>query len=248
MKQPMKMSLHENQMNAKTTLTLALCTVLALSLTSLRADDKDKAGTGTATEAGQAGKLSRSDEKFIKDACLGGLMEVHMGKLGVQKAQNAQLKQYAQRLIDDHTKANTELKQLASSKGLTLPDSHEGISSTTESADRTQVREKADAESHKEHAAIKKLEGLSGTEFDREFVRLAVNDHQKDIKEFEKAAKNADDTELKSFAAKTLPTLREHLQQARSLQSQVSATGAPGTDAGISTGKSPSQSDASKQQ
>jgi putative membrane protein len=226
-------------MNAKTTLTLALCTVVALSMTPLRADDKD---------TGKAGKLSRGDEKFIKEACEGGVMEVKMGKLGVQKAQNAQVKQFAQTLIDDHTKANTELKQLAASKGCILPEPQEGISSTTESADRSPVREKADSdrgESHKEHAAMKKLQGLSGTEFDREFVKMAVNDHQKDIKEFEKASKNADDTELKSFAAKTLPTLREHLQQAKSLQSQVSA-GAAGSESGINTGKSQSQSDTLK--
>jgi putative membrane protein len=232
----MKLFANQNHMNAKTTLTLALCTVVALSMTPLRADDKD---------TGKAGKLSRGDEKFIKEACEGGIMEVKMGKLGVQKAQNAQVKQFAQTLVDDHTKANTELKQLAASKGCILPESQEGISSTTESADRTQVREKADSESHKEHAAMKKLQGLSGTEFDREFVKMAVNDHQKDIKEFEKASKNADDTELKSFAAKTLPTLREHLQQAKSLQSQVSA-GASGSESGINTGKSQSQSDALK--
>jgi putative membrane protein len=234
-------------MNAKTKLTFALCTVVALSMTPLRADDKD---------TGKAGKLSRGDEKFLKEACEGGMMEVKMGKLGVQKAQNAQVKQFAQTLIDDHTKANTELKELAASKGCVLPESQDSISSTssgtstssTQSADRTAVREKADrGEGHKEHAAMKKLQGLSGTEFDREFVKMAVNDHQKDVKEFEKAAKDADDTELKSFAAKTLPTLRQHLQQAKSLQTQVSA-GAAGSESGIDTGKSQSQSDALKQQ
>jgi putative membrane protein len=238
----------QKHMNAKTKLAFALCTVVALSMTSLRADDKD---------TGKSGKLSRGDEKFIKEACEGGMMELKMGKLGVQKAQNAQVKQFAQTLIDDHTKANTELKQLAASKGCTLPESQDSISSTssgtststTESADRSQVREKADSdrgEGHKEHAAMKKLQSLSGTEFDREFVKMAVNDHQKDIKEFEKASKNADDTELKSFAAKTLPTLRQHLQQAKSLQSQVSATGAAGSDSGVNTGKSQTQSDVLK--
>src|SRR5436189_6477799 len=80
----MKLFLNHMDTNAKTKLTFALCTVLALSVASQRAADQDRTqgGTGTATEAGQAGKLSRTDEKFIKDAAKGGRMEVHMGKLG----------------------------------------------------------------------------------------------------------------------------------------------------------------------
>ena len=233
--------------NAKAKLTLALCTVLALSLPALRADDKDKdkGGTGAAstTEPGKAGQLSSTDEKFIKDACKGGKMEVQMGQLGVQKAQSDQVKQYAQKLIDDHTKANGELKQLASSKGLTFPDSDKVAG--TDASDRTHAREGEAAEG-KEHAELKKLETLSGTDFDRQFVRMAVDDHVKDIKEFEKASQKADDTELRAFAQKTLPTLREHLQSARSLQSTVGGAGAPGSESDSTKGQS--SSDSSKQQ
>jgi putative membrane protein len=238
----MKLFSNEFDANAKATLTLALCIVLALSAASLRADDndKDKGAPGSALETTKAGKLSRADEKFVKDAAKGGMMEVHVGKLGVQKAQSDQVKQFAQRLIDDHTKANTELKSLATSKGVTLPEAHEGITSTRDDTDRTQVREKSDAQGtdRKERGAMKKLEGLSGTDFDREFVKMAVNDHEKDVKEFEKASKNCDDAELKSFASKTLPTLREHLSQAKSLQASV---GAPSAATGTETGKSESE-------
>jgi putative membrane protein len=229
--------------NAKATLAFAVCTLLAVSAATLRADDdkdkssdkdkpessssavsKDSSQGAPPTQGGTAtsGKLSRGDEKFVKDACMAGMKEVHMGKLGVQKAQNEQVKTYAQRLIDDHTKANTELKQLASQKGLTLPDDKFASSGeTTSDSDRTKVRESESAD-HKEHQAhLKKLEALSGTEFDREFVRMAVKDHEKNVKEFEKASQKADDADLKAFAQKTTPTLREHLQQARSLQSQV---------------------------
>jgi len=232
----MKMFANQKELNAKTKLTLALCTVLALSAAPLQADDdkdKNKGGAGAAsqTQTGQAGNLSRNDEKFVREAAKGGMMEVHMGKLGVQKAQSDQVKQFAQRLVDDHTKANTELKQIASTKGITLPDA-DRIAGTPDT-DRTQVRERTDTDkTGKEHAEIKRLEGLSGTEFDRAFVRAAINDHEKDVKEFEKAAEKCDDAELKAFAAKTLPTLREHLSQARSLQAQVGGVGAPGADAG----------------
>ncbi|HMJ89825.1 MAG TPA: DUF4142 domain-containing protein [Candidatus Acidoferrum sp.] len=216
--------------NAKTTLTFAVCTLLALSGASLRAQDQDvdsksdidakgAAGANAASQSG--GKLSRSDKKFIEEACKGGKMEIHMGKLGVEKAQNDQVKQYAQRLIDDHTKAGTELKQLASQKGVTLPE--EKIVSGTTDSDRTKVRE-TEGSDHKEHAGMKKLQGLSGTEFDREFVRMAVKDHEKDVKEFEKAAEKADDADVKAFAQKTVPTLREHLQQAKSLETQVGSS------------------------
>lgn len=230
------MKLFGNQFNAnaKVSLAVALCTVLALSVAPVRAaDDNDK-------DKGASGQLSHNDQNFIKDAARGGMMEVHMGQLGVQKAQSAGVKQFAQRLIDDHTKANTELRQLASSKGITLPEPTKVAGTYTDTdTDRTQVREKTDAEStdHKEHAALKKLEGLSGTEFDREFVKMAVKDHEKDVSEFEKASKKSEDTELKAWIDKTLPTLREHLSQAKSLESQVGNVGAPSTDAGKESGK-----------
>jgi putative membrane protein len=219
----MKLFRNQNYGNAKFKLSLALCTVVALSTAALRADDdKDKGAPGgdTTKATGKASQLSRSDENFIKDACRGGHMEVQMGKLGVQKAQSPEVKQFAQRLIDDHTKAGAELKQLASSKGLTLPEPDKIAGTTTDDSDRTQVREKEDTD-HKGHAEMKKLEGLSGTDFDRAFAKAAVNDHEKNVKEFEKASQKADDSDVKSFAAKTLPTLREHLQQARSLQASV---------------------------
>jgi putative membrane protein len=263
----MKLLPNQIETNAKTKLTLALCTVLALSGASLRAaddNDKDKdkggAGTATTTEAGKAGQLSRTDERFIKEAARGGMMEVHMGKMGVQQGQNAQLKQFAQKLIDDHTKANQELKQLASSKGLTLPEQGAGITGTdsstsaTEAAgapgtatgtssdtDRNYVRDKSSDAKDTAHADMKKLHGLSGTEFDREFVRLAVQDHQKDVREFEQASRRVQDQELKSWIDKTLPTLREHLQAAQNLQSQVGA-GAPGAAIGTQSDSSRNQS------
>jgi len=188
--------------------------------------DADKTGTstsqgapGSGSSTASGGKLSRGDEKFVKDAAKGGMMEVHMGKLGVQKAQNAEVKQYAQRLIDDHTKANAELKQLAAQKGITLPD--DKVASAD--SERTKVRE-SEATTESEHGSMTKLHNLSGTEFDREFVRMAVTDHEKDVKEFERAAQKSDDPDLKAWAQKTAPTLREHLQQAKSLQAQVGGT------------------------
>jgi len=233
----MKLLGNQFNVNAKSKLTFALCTALALSASALYAADTDAgaAGTDSITTPGKAGNLSRSDEKFIKDAAHGNWMEVQMGKLGVQKAQSSEAKQFAQRLIDDHTKANAELQQLAARKGVTLPD-HEKVASstsTTTDTDRTQVRESTEAE---HHGDLKKLEGLSGTEFDRAFAKAAVKDHEKDVSEFEKASKKTQDTELKSWIDKTLPTLREHLTQAKSLESQSTSTGAASSQTGTDTG------------
>ena len=258
----MKLLRNQIDMNAKIKLTLALCTVLALSATSLRAQednygkDKDKGAPGAAstTQAGKAGTLSSTDEKFIKDVCKGNHIEAQMGKLGVQKAQNPQVKQFAQKLADDHSKANTELKQLASSKGITLPEPPARIADIADETDSTRVREKeeADPSRAKEHAEFKrewqKLESASGTEFDRQFVSMAVKCHEKGVKEFERTSQGTGDAEVKAYAAKTLPTLQEHLRTAQSLQSQVGGVGAPGTDAGTQTDQStsPDKSDSDK--
>ena len=94
---------------------------------------------------------------------------------------------------------------------------------------------------------MQKLHGLTGTEFDREFIQMAVKHHEKDVREFEQASQRVQDQELKSWVSKTLPTLREHLQTAQRLQSTVGGAGAPGTDSGSDTGKSTNPSSGSSQ-
>jgi putative membrane protein len=218
----MKSLRNETTPHAKNIIIFALCTAVALSIMTAFADDEKAKGAPASersTATGKTSHLSRGDEHFIKEACAGGHMEVRMGKLGVQKAQSTEVKQLAQRLIDDHTKAGTELTQIASNKGLTLTDK-DTIANTVKDNDRTHVRDNEDA--HKGHdKELGKLESLSGSEFDRAFAKMAVKDHEKDVKLFEKASQNADDSEVKAFAAKTLPTLREHLQQAKSLETSA---------------------------
>jgi putative membrane protein len=147
---------------------------------------KDKADAGSST-------LTKKEISFINDAAQGGLMEVRMGELGQQKGQNPDLKQFAQRLVTDHSKANDELKQLASNKGVTLP---------TQLADKHQKM-------------IDKLSNAS--DFDKQFKDMAVKDHKKDIKEFERAEKKCEDADLRAWITKTLPTLQEHLRMAEQL-------------------------------
>ena len=148
----------------------------------------------TARQAGTSA-LSSGDQKFLMDAAMGGLMEVQLGRWAVQYGTSPEVKQFGQRMIDDHSKANTELMQLASSKGVTLP---------------TEMDEK-------HQRSVSKIARLKGAEFDRAYSKAMLGDHEKDVKEFEKQSTNATDADLKAFAGKTLPTLQEHLQMARAL-------------------------------
>lgn len=141
--------------------------------------------------AGKSG-LSDKDKAFIKDAAHGGAMEVQMGKLGEEKATSGEVKVLAGRLVKDHTKANAELEKIVTSKGGEVPKSP----------------------SIMQDANLKLLGTKSGTSFDKSFAEDAVKDHQKDVAAFEKAAKELDDPELRAFAAKTVPTLKEHLSMA----------------------------------
>ena len=105
-------------------------------------------------------------------------------------------------MVDDHSKANTELMSLASSKGVTLP---------------TALDEKHQKE-------VTKLSAMSGAEFDRAYSKMMLSDHNKDVSEFEKQSTKGTDPDLKAFASKTLPTLQEHLQMAKALPDNQKTT------------------------
>lgn len=147
-------------------------------------------------------QMSAQDHKFIMEAAAGGMEEVELGRLAVQKAASAEVKSFAQRMVDDHGKANAQLKSIAAQKGMTLP--------TTLPVDK-----KKD---------LDHLSKLSGAEFDKMYMSHMLKDHKKDVSEFEKQASKGDDSSVKSFAQQTLPTLREHLTMAQSIASKVGAS------------------------
>jgi len=147
------------------------------------------------TPSGGAVAASAEDRKFILDAALSGLHEVKMGMLGVERGTNPDLRIYAQRILDDHTLSNAEVEALARLKGVALPDPTK-IDTSTE-----------------------KLSQLVGIEFDREFVREAIEGHLKDIAEFEKEDQTAaSDSDIKGFAHSALPKMHAHLDQAKALK------------------------------
>lgn len=147
-------------------------------------------------------RLSVQDRKFIIEAAMGGMEEVELGRLAAQKAASADVRTFGQRMVDDHSKANDQLKSIASQKGMTLP--------TTLSADKRQD--------------LNKMSKLSGAAFDKMYMSHMVRDHKKDVSEFEKEASKASDSTLKNFAQQTLPTLREHLQMAQTIAPKVGAS------------------------
>jgi putative membrane protein len=158
--------------------------------------------------------LSGSDREFAMKAAAGGMEEVEMGRLAVSKATDPDVKAFGQRMVDDHTKANDQLKSLASQKGLTLPAA-------------------LPADMKKD---LDKMSKLSGAEFDRMYMSMMLKDHKKDIAEFEKEASKGNDSSLKSFAQTTLPTLREHLTMAQTIAAKVGVKG-DGTDHSGHSGK-----------
>jgi putative membrane protein len=135
------------------------------------------------------------DKTFAKNAALGGMTEVELGKLATQKASSDAVKQFGQKLIDDHTKANDQLKEIAGKENITIPDALDS----------------------KHQSRVDKLSKLSGPEFDKAFVKDAVKDHEHDISEFKSEAQNGSDPNVKQFASNTLPALEDHLSMAKNL-------------------------------
>jgi Predicted outer membrane protein len=155
-------------------------------------------GSMNGNMSGQTGttgmQLSSDDRKFMMTAAMGGMAEVEMARLALERASSDTVKQYAQRMLDDHSRANEELMQIATSKGVTLP--------TTLDAKHT--------------ALMTRLRGMSGAEFDRMYMKEAgVKAHTEMEKLFQREASRGMDADAKAFAAKTLPVVREHLQMAR---------------------------------
>jgi putative membrane protein len=150
-----------------------------------------------------AAKGASPDSTFVTKAAKGGMAEVELGKLAAEKGTSDQVKQFGQRMVTDHSKANDELKAVAQSKSLTLPT----------------------ALDPKDKALHDRLAKMSGAAFDRAYMQAMLADHQKDVREFRMEANSGQDPDVKAFAAKTLPTLEEHLKMARDANRAVGTSG-----------------------
>src|SRR5690242_904458 len=156
--------------------------------------------SGRGGEQGTKGEKT-ADAAFAMAAAEGGLAEVELGKLAKEHASNADVKKFADKMVDDHGKANDELEGILKQKGVSAPTALKG----------------------KEKASYDKLAKLNGAAFDRAYMDSMVKDHEKDVKEFEHESTSGKDPDLKAFAGKTLPTLQEHLKMARDTHSKLSS-------------------------
>ncbi len=153
-----------------------------------------------AAEKGNAGSLSSRDYKFVCDAAEGGRMEVSLGQLAQQQGGAQSIRDFGQRMVTDHQKADQDLMQLLGQKGATLPDTME-----------------------KDAKRINHYQGLAGTKFDSDYIKDMVSDHKEDVKAFQTEADKGEDPDVRSWAAKTLPTVQEHPSLAQSTEAAIKA-------------------------
>ncbi len=143
-------------------------------------------------------KAPKSPDEFVQHAIRGDIGEIQLGQLAQQRGQSEGVKQYGQTLATDHQQAEDKAVELAGKMNVEVPDQP----------------------LDKQQQTYQKLSQLSGEQFDRHFLKYAVKDHKKDIREFSEEAQQTDNDQVAQFARLSLPTLRKHLEIAQQLQSQ----------------------------
>jgi putative membrane protein len=192
-----------NNNSADTSSTTTSGTDTSATTSTVDTSGTETSGTTSTSSTGASGgtvsSLDPADKDFVMKAAQGGMAEVMLGQMASSKGTSPDVKNFGNRMVSDHGKANDELKQLAQNKGMALP------------AD-------VDADSKK---MSDKLSKASGADFDKQYISGMVDDHEKDVKEFEKESKDAKDPDLKAWASKTLPTLQDHLKMAKDTKAKL---------------------------
>lgn len=152
----------------------------------------DSSGTTDHATPTVPASVSKADAAFVVDAAGGGMMEVQLGQLAEQKADARDVKDFGAMMVKDHTMGGNKLKAIAAGKNLTLPDS-------------------LSADMQKE---MSDLQAKNGKDFDKSYMTMMVDDHKKDIKEFEDESKNGSDADIRGFADSSLHMLHKHLDAA----------------------------------
>ena len=147
--------------------------------------------------------VSSTDETFMTNTAKAGMAEVALGRLAVQNASSEPVKKFGQKMVDDHSKANDELKALAASKNVVLP-------SEIDAQDKT-MRDK--------------LAAIKGEAFDREYMTMMVAGHRTVVDSFQTEAASGQDVDLKAWVTKTLPTIEAHLKLAQDTNRAVGTAG-----------------------
>jgi len=205
-----------NTHNLKRLLAVSACAAMFASFgVQAQTGESSQAGqqmgsSSTAATASGSAKLTAADRKAIMDMGMSNMAEVAMGKLAQSKSQNAEVKQFATKMVDDHGKALGEVQTLAQSKGVTLP---------------TELDAK-----HKAMSA--KLEKMSGDAFDKAYMQQGgVGAHKETLAKLQTASKGAKDADVKAQVDKMIPVVQEHLKHAEQLAKggKSSSSGSSGT-------------------
>jgi putative membrane protein len=158
-------------------------------------------GVPASLTAQQKSSEIKADSAFIMEAASGGMMEVQLGKMAEKQAKSSAVKQFGQRMVTDHSKANKKLEALASEGGVTPPAKL----------------------SPKHQQNVDQLAGKSGSEFDKTYMGVMVKDHTEDVSKFEEESRSANSTQIRNFAKQTVPILRQHLTLAKRVAKEVGA-------------------------
>ncbi len=160
----------------------------------------DTAPMGTMNPGAQ-GKAS-TDKAFVNKALQGGMAEVQLGQLTLQKSNNEQIKQFAQKMIDDHTRMSEQMKPVAQQLGVSIP---------------TKLAKK-------DTKAMNKLQGLSGTAYDQAYIQHMIKDHKTDLSEFQAEASNGQNPSVKDVASQGSQVISQHLQMIQQLAKDQNVT------------------------
>ncbi|MEI6349919.1 MAG: DUF4142 domain-containing protein [Verrucomicrobiota bacterium] len=150
---------------------------------------------------GEKTNLTAGERNFLQSAAEINASEVQLGKIALQKSQDPKIRQIAEHLVSDHTKANQELQKLASDKGVSLTMQP----------------------NHREQRRLSRLESKSGSEFNKAFLRQNIIGHERAISLFEAVSRRAQDPDIKSWSGKMVPGLQDHLAMARSASPEAVA-------------------------
>jgi putative membrane protein len=164
-------------------------------------DNSQVSSQGSQSNA-SGSSLDAKDRRFIEKLAAGNEAEIQLGQLAQQKAQNQQVKDFAQRMVNDHTNAKNQMQQILSKDNINAPSQPDP----------------------KEQAEMQRLQSLSGSQFDKAYMQHMVQDHRKDVAEVQRASQTAKNPDVKQLASQLLPTLQSHLQQAQQIASQVGAS------------------------
>ena len=180
-----------NETGTDTSTTTNTTTTDSTNITTNTTGTTDTGSTSTATRT----PFSTQDSTFVMKAAVGGMMEVEAGNIAQQNAASDRVKAFASMMVNDHSKANSELAALASGRGVTIPTALP-----------------ADMQKH-----LDEMRKMKGKSFDSHYMGMMVKDHQKTLTDFEKQSTGGSDADLKAWAAKILPTLQMHRDSATAI-------------------------------